>query len=204
METLKKYWPQATAVFLILLVLGYYGTTYRFAPLKVGMVAPDFDLESADGKRIKLSDYRGKVVMLNFWATWCKPCKQEMPSMEIMYEGMKEQAGSHFELLAVNENNVFYKNQVAPFLEKHNIHFPVPLDPLNTLDHRYKITGVPETFVIDQNGVVAEHVVGPRNWVVKKNLDSMLTLLDKGPQKPEEYIARKAAQHPPMAKSGGY
>ena len=194
MTGVRKFWPYLAGGALFLGILSYLIVTYRFAPVKVGMTAPDFSLKTVDGSPIHLSDYRGKVVMLNFWATWCKPCKQEMPSMEIMYEGMKQKVGDKFALVAVNENNMFYASKVAPFLKSHNIHFLIPLDPFSKLDHLYKITGVPETFIIDQNGVVAQHVIGPRNWIVRQNLEEVLSLLDKGPQTAKDYLAIKAKE----------
>ncbi|MHB8421877.1 MAG: TlpA disulfide reductase family protein [Leptospirales bacterium] len=194
MSAVRKFWPYLAGGAVFLGVFVYLVLTYRFAPVKVGMVAPDFQLKTVDGDHLRLSSYRGKVVMLNFWATWCKPCKQEMPSMEMMYEGMKQKSGDKFVLIAVNENNMFYANQVKPFLQSHNIHFLIPLDPLNRLDHKYKITGVPETFVLDQNGVVAQHIIGPRNWIVRRNLDLVLSLLDKGPLTPKDYLAQKTKE----------
>lgn len=194
MSGVRKSWPYLAGGAVFLCVVVYLVLTYRFAPVKVGMTAPDFQLKTVDGDPLRLSSFRGKVVMLNFWATWCKPCKQEMPSMEMMYEGMKQQAGDKFVLIAVNENNMFYANQVKPFLQSHNIHFLIPLDPLNHLDHKYKITGVPETFVLDQNGVVAQHIIGPRNWIVRRNLNLVLSLLDKGPMTPKDYLALKTKE----------
>ena len=194
MTGIRKFWPYLAGGAVFLGILAYLVVTYRFAPVKVGMVAPDFSLKTVDGTPIHLSDYRGKVVMLNFLATWCKPCKQEMPSMEIMYEGMRQKVGDKFALIAVNENNMFYSGKVAPFLKSHNIHFLIPLDPFSKLDHLYKITGVPETFILDQNGVVAQHVIGPRNWIVRQNLEEVLALLAKGPQTPKAYQAIKAKE----------
>ncbi len=200
MSMVKKNWPYFAGAAVFIVVVSYLVVTYRFAPVRVGMTAPNFTLKTVDGTVLRVSDFRGKVVMLNFWATWCKPCKQEMPSMEMMYEGLKKQAGDRFELIAVNENNMFYAGQVKPFLQSHNIQFTIPLDPLNRLDHQYKITGVPETFVLDQNGVVAEHVIGPRNWIVKRNLELILSLLQKGPLTPKDYLAQKAKE----PEAGGY
>ena len=188
---MKEKWPYLVAVGLVLLAIGYVVKTANVTPVSVGMKAPDFDLKTVDGKSVHLSDYRGRVVMLNFWATWCKPCRQEMPSMEEMSKGFRTVAGDRFILLAVNENNVFYQGKVKPFLEKFGIDFTVPLDPLGKLDHLYKITGVPETFVIDQKGVVAEHVIGPRDWRMKDSLVVVHDLLDHGPKTPAAYLAAR-------------
>lgn len=186
---MKEKWPYLVAVAVVLLAIGYVVKTANVTPVSVGMTAPDFDLKTVNGKTVHLSDYRGRVVMLNFWATWCKPCRQEMPSMEEMSKGFRSVAGDRFILLAVNENNVFYQGKIKPFLSKYGIDFSVPLDPLGKLDHLYKITGVPETFVIDQKGVVAEHVIGPRDWRMKDSLLVVHDLLDHGPKTPAAYLA---------------
>ena len=188
---MKEKWPYLVAVAVVLLAIGYVVKTANVTPVSVGMMAPDFGLKTVDGKSVHLSDYRGRVVMLNFWATWCKPCRQEMPSMEEMSKGFRSVAGDRFILLAVNENNVFYQGKIKPFLAKYGIDFSVPLDPLGKLDHLYKITGVPETFVIDQKGVVAEHVIGPRDWRMKDSLLVVHDLLDHGPKTPAAYLAAR-------------
>ena len=188
---MKEKWPYLVAVGLMLLAIGYVVKTTNVTPGSVGMKAPDFDLKTVDGKSVHLSDYRGRVVMLNFWATWCKPCRQEMPSMEEMSKGFRAVAGDRFILLAVSENNVFEQGKVKPFLKKFGIDFTVPVDPLGKLGHLYKIPGVPETFVIDQKGVVAEHVIGARDWRMKDNLLVVLDLLDHGPKSPAAYLAAR-------------
>jgi len=186
---IKEKWPYLVAAALVVLVVGYVFKTANITPVSVGMVAPDFTLSTVDGRSVHLSDYRGKVVMLNFWATWCKPCRQEMPSMEEMYHGFKNIAGERFDLIAVNENNMFYQGKIKPFLHQYGIDFTVPVDPMGKLDHLYKITGVPETFVIDQKGVVAEHVIGPRDWRMKQSLLVVHSLLDNGPKAPAAYLS---------------
>lgn len=189
MNEIKAKWPYLVAVAVVIVVIGYVFKTANLTPVTVGMVAPDFTLSTIDGKTLHLADLRGKVVMLNFWATWCKPCRQEMPSMEVMSQGFRNAAGDRFELVAVNENNIFYQGKIKPFLQKFGIDFTVPVDPLGKLDHLYKITGVPETFVIDQKGVVAEHVIGPRDWRMKDSLLMVHSLLDHGPETPSAYLA---------------
>jgi peroxiredoxin len=189
MNGFKEKWPYLAAVLVVILVVGYVFKTANITPVTVGMAAPDFTLSTVDGRSVHLSNLRGKVVMLNFWATWCKPCRQEMPSMEEMYHGFRNVSGDRFALIAVNENNIFYQGKIKPFLHKFGIDFPVPVDPMGKLDHLYKITGVPETFVIDQNGVVAEHVIGPRDWRMKASLITVHSLLDHGPKSPSAYLS---------------
>jgi peroxiredoxin len=127
-----------------------------------GLPAPNFSLPDLDGKMVSLSDYRGKVVLLNIWATWCPPCVEEMPSMEKLYQALQ---GEGFEILAVSidESGV---QDVLPFMKKHKLSFPVLIDHKGTLKGLYQTTGVPESFIIDKDGILVEKVIGPRDWAV--------------------------------------
>ncbi len=123
-------------------------------------MAPDFTLTRLNGETVRLSDYRGKVVFLNIWATWCPPCREEMPAMESLYAKMKGQA---FEILAVSIDKSGAE-AVAPFMKQNNLSFPALLDPKGTTQELYRISGVPETFIIDKNGIIVSKIIGPRNW----------------------------------------
>jgi peroxiredoxin len=131
------------------------------------VTAPEFGLSNLVGDYVKLSDYRGKVVFLNIWATWCPPCREEMPSMEALYRKLK---GRNFEMLAVSVDRDGEK-VVRPFAKKYGLTFPVLLDPDNKTYRLYGLTGVPETFILDQNGVVIHKIIGPQNWMNKEWLD---------------------------------
>lgn len=122
--------------------------------------APDFRFPDIDGKTIRLSDYRGKIVLVNVWATWCAPCVYEMPSMEKLY---KEFKGQHFEILAVSIDEVGGE-AVAPFMKKYKLTFPALLDPEGSIKALYGVTGIPETFIIDAAGMVIGKIIGPRDW----------------------------------------
>ena len=126
----------------------------------VGRPAPDFALPGLDGKIVRLSDFKGKVVFLNIWATWCSPCREEMPSMEKLYQQMK---GQPFEILAVSID-ILGAKAVAPFMSELNLTFPALLDPQGSVRQLYGATGVPETFIVDKNGIIAVKVIGARNW----------------------------------------
>jgi peroxiredoxin len=130
------------------------------ALLAKGMPAPNFTLPNLKGKDVSLSKYRGKLVFLNIWATWCPPCVEEMPSMEKLYQALKGQA---FEILAVSID-ASGKQAVMPFMQKHKLSFPVLLDSAGTLKNLYRTTGVPESVIIDKEGRIIEKIVGPRNW----------------------------------------
>jgi len=160
-----------------------------YVPIVAGEEAIDFALPDLDGKPVKLSDYRGKVVFLNFWATWCKPCEEEMPSMQALYEGL---GNDRFEILAVSVDKDGPET-VAGYVKKYGITFPVLHDRRGKIKETYKTTGVPETFIIDQNGVVAEKVWGPRDWTLTSSIGTILDLLKDGPKPKEAY--GKGARH---------
>ena len=130
------------------------------ARLGKGVHAPDFTLPGLDNKMVSLSDYRGKVVLLNIWATWCPPCVEEMPSMEKLYQALK---GEGFEILAVSVD-VSGAKIVTPFIKKHKLSFPVLTDTKGSIKSLYQTTGLPESFIIGKDGTVAEKVIGPRDW----------------------------------------
>ena len=122
--------------------------------------APDFTFPDLNGRNISLSDYKGKVVLVNVWATWCGPCVYEMPSMERLY---KEFRGQNFEILAVSID-AGGKDIVAPFMKKHNLTFPALLDPKGTIKTLYGVTGIPESYIIDKQGTLIGKVIGGRDW----------------------------------------
>ncbi len=129
-----------------------------------GHLAPDFKATRIGGETMRLSDLRGKVVVLNIWATWCKPCEEEAPSLERLYRRIKETPlGPDFEVLAVSID-ARSRDAVLPFEKKFALTFPIFFDPDGRVSRVYQTTGVPETFVIDREGVIREKVVGPREW----------------------------------------
>jgi peroxiredoxin len=129
-------------------------------PVKAGMKAPSFRLEDLKGKKSELKDYRGKVILLNFWATWCGPCKEEMPSMEELHKQLKEK---DFVFLTISVDYVGVK-PVQEFIEKHRYTFPVLIDPkCETLD-LFDVKGIPTTFLIDKKGMIIGKAIGPKNW----------------------------------------
>jgi peroxiredoxin len=138
----------------------------KYEPLVVGKPAPDFSLSDLNDKPYRLSDFRGKVVLLNFWATWCKPCREEMPSMEVLYKNFEKDG---LVILAVSIDRVTTTKDIPPFIKGMNLTFPVLIDSWGQTDKPYKRMGVPETFIIDQQGVIREIVIGPRD---RTRLDS--------------------------------
>ncbi len=158
----------------------------HYEPVAAGTEAIDFTLPDMNGRMVSLKDFRGKVVFLNFWATWCKPCEEEIPSMRSLYEGLK---GRPFEIIAVSLDKD--SAPVAAFAKKYNINFIVLRDAGGRIKERYKTTGVPETFIIDQNGMIAEKVWGPRDWSEPSSITTIIDLLKNGPRTVEYYKSRK-------------
>ena len=126
----------------------------------LNLPAPDFTLPNLAGNNVSLTDFRGKVVLLNIWATWCPPCVAEMPSMQKLYQELKDEG---FLILAVSLDETGVE-AVKPFIDKHRLDFPVLLDVKGEIKNLYQITGIPESFIIDRSGTIVEKVVGPRDW----------------------------------------
>ncbi|MEE4262019.1 MAG: TlpA disulfide reductase family protein [Desulfobacteraceae bacterium] len=140
-----------------------------------GLPAPDFTLPGLDGQMVRLADYRGKVVLLNIWATWCPPCVEEMPSMEKLYQTFKAEG---FEILAVSMDESGAQ-AVRPFMKKLRLSFPALTDTQGALKSLYQTTGVPESFIIDKDGVIVEKIIGPRDWASPGAIFSFRNLIQK-------------------------
>ena len=119
----------------------------------------DFTLPMPGGKTFRLADYHGKMVFLNFWATWCEPCKEEMPAMERLWQ---QQKGQGLVLVAVSVDTDTKK--VKPYLDEHKLTFPVGLDPKMDLANAYGVRAVPSSFVVDRQGHLTAIALGPREW----------------------------------------
>lgn len=141
----------------------------------VGNTAPVFTFPGLDGKMVSLTDYKGKVVFLNVWATWCLPCREEMPSMEKLYQQLK---GEDFEILAVSIDATGAK-AVGPFMKEYRLSFPALLDPGGTIQSLYGTTGIPESYIIGKEGLVEEIVIGPKDWSTPEVVRYFRDLLQK-------------------------
>jgi len=122
--------------------------------------APAFTIENLRGGDVALADYKGKLVLLNFWATWCAPCLKEMPSMEKLWQKYKEQ-GLVVVAVSVDEG---YKKRIQTFLKLYDLSFPVLLDPESEVSDLYKVSGIPASFLIDRNGKIISRLVGEDDW----------------------------------------
>jgi len=143
------------------------------APVGRGTPAPDFALERlADGASVRLSELRGRVVLVSFWATWCAPCEQEMPALERLYRELREEG---FELLAVSVDTD--AEAVRAFQERLGISFPILLDPEQRVAREYQTFRFPESLLVDRDGRVVERYVGAKEWDAAAYLDRIRRLL---------------------------
>lgn len=154
----------------------------RYRPITTGSPAPDFTVTDMDGRPASLADYRGKVVLINIWATWCPPCREEMPSMQRLYEAM---AGEEFEILAVSidaragENDLFGRpgGDLRAFAEEMGLTFTILHDPSGAIQQTYQTTGVPESFLVGRDGRIFKKVAGSTQWDAPANLELVRRLL---------------------------
>lgn len=174
----ESYMPFFVLVASMLFLLVWQEST-RESPLRPGefrykesprlmYLAPNFTLPDLNGKKIELKDYRGKIVFLNFWATWCLTCEEEMPSMEKLYQKFK---GNSFEILTISIDTEG-KQIVIPYMKKFDLTFPALLDPKSKVAKLYRTTGVPETFIINKEGFIVHKAIGPRAWDTEESFDA--------------------------------
>ena len=139
-----------------------------------GHLAPDFALNTLDGKKFRLSDLRGKkVVLINFWATWCPPCRLEMPTMQQIYS---EYGKKGFEVLAINiEPDA--KEEIRDFVKELRLTFPVLLDPQMKVVREYRLFGLPVSILVDRKGIVRARDTGYHDWTDKESRRHVESLL---------------------------
>lgn len=137
-----------------------------------GKPAPDFELTTLAGEKVQLSDYKGKKVILNFWATWCPPCKAEMPHMQNFYENNK---GNDIEIVAVNLTNMDKgKTEIENFVKKYGLTFDIPLDPEGTIGAQYQAFSIPTSYIIDSKGIITKKIIGPMDENMLESLTKEL------------------------------
>ncbi len=162
----------AAAVFLLL---------WRTAPapnvLRTGSTAPGFLLAELDGRSARaLADDRGKIVLVNFWATWCKPCLDEMPAMQRLYDALPRE---DFEMLAISVDDPGSEEAVREFRDRLELGFPILLDPGRDAAASYQTFRFPESFLVGRDGRIAARYIGPKEWdsaLYVKHLQDLVAL----------------------------
>ena len=165
-----------------LVVLGWT-QRHRFEPVAIGSMAPSYEAPTVDGSRaISLESLRGKVVLLNIWATWCPPCIREMPAIESAYRQLKSEG---LEVLAVSVDAPVGKRDamgnlggdIQEFAQQFSLTFPILHDPEKRVEQKFAIFGLPTTIVIDRDGRIAQKVIGGAEWDDAEHMASLRELL---------------------------
>ncbi len=162
---------------LILIFIGLWLTRQEdYPPVKEGAVAPDFTLLNRSSQKISLSDLRGKVVLVNFWATWCGPCVSEMESLEKLHQHFQGQA---FEVVAISLDEEGWK-AIDLFLKKIPVTFIILLDSDFSIANQYGTYRLPESYLIDQNGKIVEKILGAQDWMEQRIVKKIEKILGRG------------------------
>jgi peroxiredoxin len=139
------------------------------------VLAKNFTLKNLAGNTVSLDQYRGKYLLLNFWATWCGPCKIEMPSLEALYQRFRS---DRFDVVGIS-NDMFGAQVVRPFVKATNISFPILLDQRLTVSHQYGVVSLPTSFLIDPHGEIIGVLQGAEDWSDPETLHYFESLLKK-------------------------
>jgi peroxiredoxin len=169
---------------ILIMVDHYYETPITLADVQVspgleteksevGFKAPAFTARNLKGNRVQLADHKGKVVILNLWATWCGPCRVEMPGMENLYRRYRSEG---LEILAVSLDRGS-PDKVQTFADEYRLSFPVLLDSDRQVESQYHTLTIPTTFVIDKKGMVVAEVDGAKNWESEETFEALEYLL---------------------------
>ena len=165
-----------------LIVLAAWMNRGRLRPVGAGTVAPQFEVIDLGGNPARLSDYEGEVVMINIWATWCAPCRFEMPSMERLHQRFKDDG---LRILAISvDAKLGEADQVGrpggdlqAFAASLGLTFTILHDPSGEIQNLYQTTGVPETLLVGRDGVIYKKVAGPTEWDASEHQEFIRRLL---------------------------
>lgn len=166
-----------------IVVLAAWVLRDHFTPIVPGVRAPAFVVPDLEGNPVSLADYRGNVVLLNIWATWCPPCREEMPSMERLHQDLE---GEDFEIIAISVDAKVGERgydgkiggDVAEFVEDFGLSFVILHDPSGRIANTYQTTGLPESFIIGRDGIIYKRISGATTWDAAQHRELIRRLLD--------------------------
>jgi cytochrome c biogenesis protein CcmG/thiol:disulfide interchange protein DsbE len=170
-----------TLILLIIILSGavvvFYTIRHQQSPstIRVGLPAPDIELTDSNKNEFKLSELRGSVVFVNFWATWCPPCIEEIPSIERLSRYLA--GNSTFKMVTIPYNDDM--NKVLGYMKEMDYTFPVYLDSEGNAAKKFGITGVPETYIIDKKGILRNKVIGPSDWDSPYVIETLSKLINE-------------------------
>ncbi len=147
-------------VIALVLMLAITASFSQVEAVEKSHLAQDFTLKNLDGEEVNLSQFRGKYLLINFWATWCGPCKIEMPSLETLYRRFKS---DKFDMIGIS-NDMFGDRVVRPYVKASKLTFPMLLDQRMTVSHQYGVVSLPTTFLIDPQGKIIGVLQGAEDW----------------------------------------
>jgi cytochrome c biogenesis protein CcmG, thiol:disulfide interchange protein DsbE len=185
MDRTRQWWVVGAFVLVLggMIAAGWLARD-RFLPVEVGTRAPNVVATDLDGNPVALGELANKVILLNIWATWCPPCREEMPSMQRLSERFEDQdfrvvaisvdAPSGATLLAGSPPG----GDVVSFSDQLGLTFDIWLDPAGAVRRTYRATGLPESFLIDRNGYIVKKVIGATDWDSEANRDLIRLLLE--------------------------
>lgn len=175
--TARQQWTIVGSIVLILGTVLFAATRFlgdELFPVTVGSTSPDFQAVALDGAPVTMADYRGEWVLLNIWATWCAPCRTEMPSIQRLHERF---VGSGLRVVAISVDAPGATAAIRSFREELGLTFDIVHDATNTVQKAYQSTGVPETFLIDPQGTIRKKVIGDTDWFSPANQTLVAALI---------------------------
>lgn len=168
-------------IFLIIILSGiaiaFFIVRHQYSPriTTVGSIAPDIELIDINKNTLKLSELKGSVVFINFWATWCESCIDELPSIERLF--LQLSRNPKFKLITILYKDDGYS--ISGYMKENGYTFPVYLNPDGSAAKYFGITGVPETFIIDKKGILRKKIIGPADWDSPLAIEALQNLLNE-------------------------